>query len=79
MVIKGFKVKSGDMTEALCNAKGNGIKYSDAGIPNLIVKLNPSLNPNETSVHIACEVGGEAHGAALLDKLHAGGFEVELE
>ena len=42
-------------------------------------KLNPSLNPNETSVHIACEVGGEAHGASLLEKLHARGYEVELE
>ena len=42
-------------------------------------KLNPSLNPNETSVHIACEVGGEAHGASLLEKLHARGYEVEIE
>ena len=50
MAITGFKVKTGDMTEALCNAKGNGIKYSDAGIPNLIVKLNPSLNVNNLHV-----------------------------
>ncbi len=42
-------------------------------------KLNPSLSPNETSVHIACEVGGEEHGAALLEKLHASGYEVEIE
>ena len=42
-------------------------------------KLNPSLLPNETSVHIACEVGGETHIAALMEKLDASGYEVELE
>ena len=42
-------------------------------------KLNPALMPNETSVHIACEVGGEAHGQRLLDSLVSGGYEVELE
>ncbi len=42
-------------------------------------KLNPALMPNETSVHIACEVGGETHGRRLLETLAAGGYEVELE
>ena len=42
-------------------------------------KLNAKLNPNETSVHIALEVGGEEHGNALLQKLHDKGYAVELE
>lgn len=55
---------------------------ADAGANIMTIehdKLNPSLLPNETSVHIACEVGGQAHGAALTEKLHASGYEVELE
>ena len=42
-------------------------------------KLSENLNPNETSVHIACEVGGEEHGRALLEKLSGGGYSVEIE
>lgn len=42
-------------------------------------KLNPSLMPNETSVHIACEVGGAAHGERLLEALAADGYEVVIE
>ena len=42
-------------------------------------KLNAALMPNETSVHIACEVGGQEHGARLLEALAAGGYEVEQE
>ncbi len=42
-------------------------------------KLNPSLNPNETSVHVACEVGGEEHGQRLLEQLTDKGYWVELE
>ena len=41
-------------------------------------KLAAGLNPNETKVHIACEVGGKAHGQAVLDELKNHGFEVEL-
>ncbi len=55
---------------------------ADAGANVMAIehdKLNPSLLPNETSVHIACEVGGEKHGAALTEKLRANGYEVELE
>ena len=55
---------------------------ADAGANIMTIehdKLNPSLLPNETSVHIACEVGGEEHGAAVLEKLHESGYEVELE
>ena len=42
-------------------------------------KLNPRLNPNETSVHIACEVGGQEHGRALIENLNANGYVVEIE
>ena len=41
-------------------------------------KLAAGLNPNETKVHIACEVGGKAHGQAVLDELKNHGYEVEL-
>ena len=42
-------------------------------------KLAAGLNPNETKVHIACEVGGKAHGQAVLDELKNYGYEVELD
>ena len=42
-------------------------------------KLAAGLNPNETKVHIACEVGGKAHGQAVLDELKNHGYEVELD
>ncbi len=42
-------------------------------------KLAAGLNPNETKVHIACEVGGKAHGQAVLDELKNHGFEVKLD
>ena len=42
-------------------------------------KLSANLMPNETSVHISCEVGGEAHARALIEKLTEKGYEVEIE
>lgn len=39
-------------------------------------KLSLGLNPNETTVHIACEVAGEAHGKAVLDGLRSLGYKV---
>ncbi len=42
-------------------------------------KLNIHLNPNETSVHIACEVAGAEHGQALLSHLTEQGYVVEME
>ncbi len=42
-------------------------------------KLNAALNPNETSVHVACEVGGEEHGNTLIQNLKSRGYLVELE
>ena len=38
-------------------------------------KLRARLHPNETAVHIACEVGGEEHGKALLEKLRESGYD----
>ena len=42
-------------------------------------KLNIHLGPNETSVHIACEVAGAEHGDSLLQRLTAQGYLVEME
>ena len=42
-------------------------------------KLNTMLNPNETDVHIACEVGGESHGKALIAKLIENGYKVAID
>ncbi|MEA5152308.1 MAG: threonine ammonia-lyase [Oscillospiraceae bacterium] len=42
-------------------------------------KLSAGLNPNETDVHIACEVGGEEHGRLIIDQLKASGYSVELD
>lgn len=55
---------------------------ADAGGNILAVehdRLRAKLNPNETSVHIACEVGGEEHGNALLAQLTEKGYSVEIE
>ena len=55
---------------------------ADAGGNILAVehdKLRENLNPNETSVHISCEVGGEEHGRALIEKLIEKGYAVEVE
>ena len=42
-------------------------------------KLSTRLHPNETDVHIACEVGGEEHGRAVLEKLRASGYDITEE
>ncbi|MCR5663347.1 MAG: threonine ammonia-lyase [Oscillospiraceae bacterium] len=42
-------------------------------------KLRAGLNPNETTVHIAFEVGGEEHALALADTVRAHGYSIELE
>ena len=41
-------------------------------------KLAAGLKPDETSVHIACEVGGKSHGDAVLSALRREGYQVEL-
>lgn len=40
-------------------------------------KLSLGLNPNETTVHIACEVGGAEHGEAVLAGLRGLGYKVQ--
>ena len=42
-------------------------------------RLCPSLSPSEILVHIACEVGGQEHGQALLDRLGSEGYAVSME
>lgn len=55
---------------------------ADAGANVLTVqhdKLIVGLNPNETFVHVACEVGGKAHGQSVMDQLKGHGYQVELD
>jgi threonine dehydratase len=55
---------------------------ADAGANVLAVehdKLNYGLNPNETIVRISCEVGGKAHGEALIRELTEKGYRVKLQ
>ena len=40
-------------------------------------KLRAGLEANETTVRVACEVGGEAHGEALLAAVRARGYMLE--
>lgn len=40
-------------------------------------KLGLGLNPNEITVHVACEVGGVEHGRAVLDALRGCGYRVQ--
>ena len=42
-------------------------------------QLYRRLNPGQTSVHVVCEVGGAEHGQQLLERLKAGGCEIEVE
>lgn len=42
-------------------------------------KLSEGLNPNETSVHIACEVGGREHGDAVISGIRERGYQVEFD
>ena len=39
-------------------------------------RLKAGLDPNETTVHIACEVGGEAHGKQLLLAIERQGYRL---
>ena len=53
---------------------------ADAGANILAIehdRLKTDLMPNQTTVHIACEVGGEAHGNALTAALIEHGYTVE--
>ena len=55
---------------------------ADAGANIMTInhdRLCPTLSPSEILVHIACEVGGQEHGRALLDRLGAEGYAVTME
>lgn len=41
-------------------------------------RLSAGLNPNETNVHIACEVGGEAHGKNVVAELKKKGYNLDI-
>lgn len=73
-----FKVKLLDKPGALVQLLNI---IADSGANVLAVdhdKLNFGLNPNETIVRIACEVGGKAHGDALVEALQKNGYKVKL-
>lgn len=40
-------------------------------------KLSLGLNPNEITVHVACEVGGVEHGRAVLEALRSCAYKVQ--
>ena len=42
-------------------------------------RLRAGLNPNETTVNISCEVGGEAHGLAVEEAIRQHGYMLEVE
>ena len=42
-------------------------------------KLSQGLNPNETTVSVACEVAGEEHGKAVMDALKAHGYTILMD
>ena len=42
-------------------------------------KLSQGLNPNETTVSIACEVAGEEHGKAVMDALKNHGYTILMD
>ena len=41
-------------------------------------RLSAGLNPNETNVHIACEVGGRAHGENVVAELKNKGYNLNI-
>ncbi len=42
-------------------------------------KLRAGLDPNETTVRVACEVGGEEHGERVVAALREHGYRLEVE
>ncbi len=39
-------------------------------------RMDPELKPNETIIHMACEVGGHEHGRRVIKKLHESGYTI---
>ncbi len=42
-------------------------------------RFDPSLNPNEVIIHIACDVGGKEHGEKVIKALEKNGYNVITE
>ncbi len=42
-------------------------------------RFDASLNPNEVIIHIACDVGGKAHGEKVIKALEKNGYNVITE
>ncbi len=73
-----FMVKLADRPGSLAQMLG---VLANAGANILTVqhdKLSVGLTPNETYVHVACEVGGQEHGDAVLQSLRSRGYMIEL-
>ena len=72
------------MHQILGRAAGHHLApvHAGAGANILTVqhdKLRAGLNPNETTVRFACEVGGEEHGLAVLEAVRGQGYALEAE
>lgn len=55
---------------------------SDANANIIMVqydRMSKDLDPNEVIIHIACEVGGAAHGNMVIESLEKNGYDVILE
>lgn len=42
-------------------------------------RLSADLDPNEAIIHIACEVGGKAHGEKVIRKLESMGYKIVMD
>ena len=72
-------------TATLLDKPGNLVKLlnniAEQGANILTVehdRLSAALDPNQTDVHVACEVGGKEHGERLINSLKSKGFEIRL-
>ena len=83
LVVRRRRIK---FTAKLADRPGSLVQLlnilADAGANILAVehdKLNSSLRPDETSVHISCEVGGADHWNAVLKTIHEKGIPIEVQ
>ena len=72
-------------TATLLDKPGNLVKLlnniAEQGANILTVehdRLSAALDPNQTDVHIACEVGGKEHGERLINSLKSKGFKIRI-
>ena len=83
LVVRRRRIK---FTAKLADRPGSLVQLlnilADAGANILAVehdKLNSSLRPDETSVHISCEVGGAEHWNAVLKTITEKGIPIEVK